>query len=66
ANRLMNENLKPDQWLEIDILPLPKSGDLSNTTNYRGISLSSMVAKLINKMILNRIQAKLDTHLRPN
>ena len=66
ANRLMNENLKPDQWSEIDILPLPKSGDLSNTTNYRGISLSSMVAKLINKMILNRIQAKLDTHLRPN
>ena len=66
ANKLMNENLKPDQWSEIDILPLPKSGDLSNTSNYRGISLTSMVAKLINKMILNRIQSKLDTHLRPN
>ena len=66
ANKPMNESLKPDQWSEIDILPLSKSGDLRNTTNYRGISLSSMVAKLINKMILNRIQSKLDTHLRPN
>ena len=46
AKRLMNENLKPDQWSNIDILTLPKSGDLSNTTNYRGISLSSMVVKI--------------------
>eukprot|EP00794_Sanderia_malayensis_P005809 gene5809-6507_t len=66
ANRLLKDSLKPDQWSEIDILPLPKSGDLSDTSNYRGISLSSLVAKLINKMILNRIQSKLDTHLRPN
>eukprot|EP00794_Sanderia_malayensis_P016469 gene16469-18106_t len=66
ANKLLKGSLKPDQWSETDILPLPKSGDLSDTSNYRGISFSSMVAKLVNKMILNRIQSKLDTHLRPN
>ena len=48
------------------MLPLPKSGDLSLTANYRSISLSSMVAKLVNKMIVNRLQPKIDKHLRPN
>ena len=66
ANKLLNDNINPDQWSEIDMLPLPKSGDLSLTANYRGISLSSMVAKLVNKMILNRLQPKIDKHLRPN
>ena len=50
ANKLLNDNVKPDQWSEIDMLPLLKSGDLSLTANYRGISLSSMVAKLVNNL----------------
>ena len=48
------------------MLPLPKSGDLSLTANYKGISISSMFAKLVNKIILNRLQPKIDKHLRPN
>ena len=48
------------------MIPVPKSGDLSNTSNYRGISLAPIVAKIANKMILNRIQSKIDCHLRPN
>ena len=66
ANRLLNEDMKPKQWSEIDILPLPKTGDLSDTGNYRGISLSSVVAKIVNKMILNRLQTKMEGNLRPN
>ena len=46
--------MKSKQWTELDILPLPKSGDLSDTGNCRGISLLSGVAKIVNKMILNR------------
>ena len=46
--------------------PLLKSGDLSLMPNYRGIALSSIVAKLANCMILNRIQPKINPHLRPN
>ena len=45
---------------------MPKSGDLSDTSNYRGISLAPIVAKLVNKMVLNRIQPKIDDHLQPN
>ena len=66
ANKLLIENMKPDQWSEIDLLPIPKSGDLGETINYRGISLSSLVTKVVNKMILYRIQPKIDKHLRPN
>ena len=66
ANKILMEGKKPEQLSEIDLLPIPKSGDLSDTKNYRGIALSSVVAKLINKMILNRLQPKIDEHLRNN
>ena len=39
---------------------------MSDTSNYRGISLAPIAAKLVNKMILNRIQPMIDSHLRPN
>ena len=57
---------KPRQWSMMDIIPIPKSGNLGLTTNYRGISLSAIAAKIINKMILNRIQPVIDPLLRPN
>ena len=53
-------------WARLDLLPIPESGDLSNTGNYRGISLTSVVAKMVNKMILNRIQPSSDPLLRKN
>ena len=66
ANNLLNHLDKPRQWSEINLVPVPKSGDLSDTSNYRGISLAPIVAKLVNKMVLNRIQPRIDNHLRPN
>ena len=57
---------KPSQWSILNIVPIPKSGDLSQAGNYRGISLSSLVAKTYNRMILNRIRPTLDEHLRTN
>ena len=50
----------------LNIVPIPKSGDLSLSGNYRGISLSSIVAKTYNRLILNRILPVLDCHLRTN
>ena len=66
SNKLLLNGEKPQQWSDINLIPLPKSGDLSYTTNYRGIALSAVVAKMVNKMLLLRIQPKLDSHLRPN
>ena len=46
---------------------VPKMDDLSLPSNHREISLSSNVTKvMINRMILNQIQAKVDPYLRPN
>jgi hypothetical protein len=43
----------PEQWSVINIILISKSGDLSLGSNYRGISLSSIV---YNEMILKRIR----------
>ena len=56
----MNDNDIPDQWSEIYMLPIPKTGDISETSNYRGISIYSQIAKTVNKMILNRIITKIE------
>ena len=45
---------------------IPKKGDLSSPSNHCGISLTSIVTKVINWMILNRIQPKVDPYLWPN
>ena len=62
---LMNNN-KPDIWSLSNIIPVPKSGDLSKPDNYRGISLTCIIAKMYNRMILNRIRGAIDPHLREN
>src|SRR6056300_1363575 len=50
----------------MNIIPVPKSGDLSKTDNYRGISLICIIAKIYNRMILNRIRCIIDPLLRIN
>ena len=55
---------KPDQCSESNMELPPKSGDLSLTDNCRGIALSSIEAKLVNRTILNRIRPKINLHLR--
>ena len=49
CNKALIENDKPDQWSYMNIIPVPKSGDLTNTNNYRGISL--IIAKIYNRYI---------------
>ena len=66
CNRFLNDNIKPEIWSLSNIIPVPKSGDLSKTDNYRGISLTCIIAKMVNSMILNRIRDAIDPHLRDN
>ena len=66
ANNLLINRQKPQQWSDLDIVTIPNKGDLGYPSNYRGISLSSIVAKTVNRLILNRIQPALDHKLRPN
>ena len=64
-NALCDGNI-PDQWKLSNIIPVPKKGDLTKTDNYRGISLTSIVSKTLNRMLLNRIKPSLEEILRNN
>ena len=66
SNKFYMDNQMPDQLGIMNLLPLPKSGDLSKTGNYRGIALTSLVMKTINRMILNRLRPVIDPLLRGN
>ena len=44
---------KPEALSRSTIIPLPKKGDLSLPSNYRGITLSALAAKLYNTMLLS-------------
>ena len=48
------------------ILPFPKKGDIRLTKNYRGITLTSIAAKIYNALLRNRIEPKIDNILRKN
>ena len=64
CNTTYSEHVAPSAWLTSGIVPLPKKGDLTCPSNYRGISLTSLAAKIYNKMILNRLVPFLDPILR--
>ena len=48
------------------ILPFPKKGDLGLAKNYRGMTLTSMAAKIYNALLRNHIGPKIDNILRKN
>ena len=48
------------------ILPFPKKGDLGLAKNYRGITLTSIAAKIYIALLRNRIEPKIDNILRKN
>ena len=48
------------------ILPFPKKDDLRLAKNYRGITLTSILAKIYNAILRNRIVPQIDKILRKN
>ena len=66
CNRAYTKRESPTQWKMSNLVCIPKAGDLSKGDNYRGISLSSLVFKTRNRMILHRIRPEVDKKLRIN
>ena len=54
----------PDEWKIGTIVPLPKKGDLSNCSNWRGITLLSVPGKILSIVILNRLKNAVDKLVR--
>lgn len=56
---------KIDRWHEGCIIPIPKKGNLA-LTNYRGITLTTIAAKIYNLLLLNCIRPEMEGILRRN
>ena len=65
CNAVYNQNLI-DRWMKWCTLPFPKKGDLGLAKNYRGITLTSIAAKIYNAQLCNLIELKIDNILRKN
>ncbi len=63
---VFDQRRAPKQWTSSMIVPLPKKGNLQQMTNYRGICLMSIAAKVYNRILLNRIRGPIDKLLRKN
>lgn len=62
--KIWEEEQVPTEWKEGYLVKLPKKGDLSSCSNYRGITLLSIPGKVLNRVILNRIKDAVDPQLR--
>ena len=65
CNAVFNQN-PIERWMKGCIPPFPKKGNLGLAKNYRGITLTSITAKIYNALLLNRIEPKIDNMLRKN
>ena len=55
-----------DRWTKGCILPFPKKTDLGLAKNYRGITLTSIAAKIYNGLLYYRIEPQIGNILRKN
>ena len=65
CNAVYNQN-PIDRWMKGCILPFSKKGDLGLAKNYRGITHTSIAAKIYNALLRNGIEPKIDNILRKN
>ena len=54
----------PPEWKEGQLIKLPKKGDLSLCSNFRGIILLSVPGKIIYRVILETLKCQVDRTLR--
>ena len=62
--QIWGEEQVPSEWKEGYLIKLPKKGDLSSCSNYRGITLLSIPGKVFNRVLLNRMKDAVDPQLR--
>ena len=62
--KIWEEEQVPSEWKEGYLIKIPKKGDLSSCSNYRGITLLSIPSKVFNHVLLNRIKNAVDPMLR--
>ena len=62
-NQSINTGIFPDQWKEARVLPLHKSGLITDDPyNYRPISILSVLSKIIERHVHDHIYKRLSEH----
>ena len=63
CTKIWKEEKWPSEWTKAVFVPIPKKGDLQQCTNYRTIALISHASKILLKIIMKRLQRKLDEEI---
>ena len=61
-NRSLQEGIVPLEWKEANIIPLLKKGSRNKSVNYRPVSLTSVLCKLLESIIRDHIMDFLIKH----
>ena len=61
-NKSLREETVPSDWKCANVTPIFKKGSKSDAGNYRPISLTSVVIKILEKILRDKITAFLDEH----
>jgi hypothetical protein len=64
-NRSLTEGIFPTKWKHSFLVPIFKSGDKQDVTNYRPICIQSSIPKLLEKVILNKISSSIYNIISP-
>ena len=58
-NMLLQEGIVPLEWKEANIIPVFKKGSRNKSVNYRPVSLTAVICKLLETIIRDHIKHKL-------
>jgi len=61
-NLSMRQGIIPQDWRDASVVPLFKKGSRSQAQNYRPVSLTSIVGKILESIIKDHVVAHLDRH----
>ena len=54
-NLSLEEGIVPLEWKEANIIPLFKKGSRNKSENYRPVSLTSVICKLLERLIKDQL-----------
>ena len=61
-NLSLSKGVLPQDWTSAHIVPVHKKNDKSNPSNYRPISLTSIVVKVLEKLVHRKVVYALESH----
>ena len=61
-NACLSQSIYPHKWAEGYITPLYKANDMHDPGNYRGLTITSSIGKLFNRVLNSRLDKFLDEH----